>query len=179
MNAVKKLVSVPVASLLLLSVVGPVDGATTGTSDVILEASSTAEINIVDASITLTPNQTDYETGYVSAEGAAGIDVQIRTNSSTGAILRVQCADAVPEITLTDLLFKTQTAPIGAGATSQNTYTAITAADQDLWDTTVSAPTYTTIQTDIRVQNLWDYPDPGGAGTTTYTNTLTYTVVVQ
>ena len=43
----------------------------------------------------------------------------------------------------------------------------------------MSAPTYTTVQTDIRVQNLWDYSDPGGAGTTTYTNTLTYTVVVQ
>ena len=179
MNTVKKLVFVPVALLLLLGTVDQVDAATTGTSDVILEASATAEINIVDASITLTPNQTDYETGYVSAEGASGIDVQVRTNSSTGAVLRVQCADAVPEITLTDLLFKTQTAPIGAGSTAQNTYIAITAADQDLWDATVAVAAYTTIQTDIRVQNLWNYPDPGGAGTTTYTNTLTYSVVVQ
>jgi hypothetical protein len=110
--------------------------------------------------------------------GASGIDVRIRTNSSTGAILKVMCADASPEITLTDLLFKTQTAAGGSG-TTQSTFTAITASDQDLWTTTTTSPTYTTIQTDIRVQNLWDYPDPGAGGTTAYTNTLTYTIVVQ
>jgi hypothetical protein len=154
----------------------PALAATSGTSDVILNAAATAEINIVDASITLNPTQTDYENGYVSAEGAPGIDVQIRTNSSTGAILRVLCADAVPEITLTDLLFKTQTAPGGAG-TSQSTYTAVTAVDQDLWTSTIAEPSWTTIQTDIRVQNLFNYPAAGGG--TNYTNTLTYSVVVQ
>ncbi len=176
MFSMKKIV--PLAALVLVVTAGSVYAATTGTSDVILEASATAQLNIIDASITLTPNQTDYETGYVSAEGAAGIAVDIRTNSSTGAILRVNCGDGSPEITLTDLLFKTATAAGGAGST-QASYTAITAADQDLWSTTTTSPSYTTIDTDIRVQNLWNYSDPGGAGTTSYTNTLTYTVVVQ
>ena len=175
MTTLRKSAIVPLAFLVLLGAATQAYAATSGTSDVILQASATAEINIVDASITLSPNQTDYETGYISAEGAPGIDIQIRTNSSTGAILRVLCADGVPEITLTDLLFKTQTAPGGAGS-SQSSYTAITAANQDLWSTTVAA-SWTTIQTDIRVQNLWNYPDLGGG--TTYTNPLTYSVVVQ
>jgi|GEM_PF-2279353 len=152
--------------------------ATSGTSDVILEADATVEINIVDASVTLTPGQGDYETGYVSAEGASGIDVQVRTNSSTGAVLSVKCTDGSPEITLTDLLFKTQTSPGGAG-TSQSTYTAITGVDQTLWTTTTTSATWSTVQTDIRIQNLWDYADASGGGTTSFTNTLTYTVAVQ
>lgn len=178
MITARKTIAIPSAFLLVLGASGPCYAATTGTSDVILQAAATAELNIVDASITLSPNQTDYETGYVSAEGASGIDVQVRTNSSTGAILQVKCSDGSPEITLTDLLFKTQTAAGGAGSTISS-YTAITASDQDLWSTTTTAATYTTIQTDIRVQNLLNYPDPGGGGVTTYTNTLTYTVVVQ
>jgi hypothetical protein len=152
--------------------------ATSGTSDVILQANATVQIEILDATVTLSPTQTDYEAGYAQVLGASGIDVRIRTNSSTGAILKVMCADASPEITLTDLLFKTQTAAGGSG-TTQSTFTAITASDQDLWTTTTTSPTYTTIQTDIRVQNLWNYPDPGTGGTTAYTNTLTYTIVVQ
>ena len=178
MTKLFRIVCVAPALLFALAIVSQGNAATSGTSDVVLEATATAEINIVDASITLTPNQTDYETGYVSAEGANGIDVQIRTNSSTGAVLSVNCSDASPEIALADLLFKTQTAPGGAGS-SQSTYTAITAADQDLWSTTTTSASWTTIQTDIRVQNLWNYPDPGGGGVTTYTNTLTYTVAVQ
>jgi hypothetical protein len=173
----KKLVPFLPALLVLAGAWSAANAATSGTSDVILHATATAEINIVDASITLNPNQADYETGYVSAEGAAGIDVDIRTNSSTGAILRVLCADGAPEITLTDLLFKTQTAP-GGGGTSISSYTAITASDQDLWTTTASTGvSWTTIQTDIRVQNLFNYEDTGGG--TDYTNTLTYSVVVQ
>jgi hypothetical protein len=152
--------------------------ATSGTSDVILQANATVQINIVDASITLSPSQTDYEAGYISAEGAGGIDVQLRTNSSTGAILKLKCADGSPQITLSDLLFKTQTAPGGSGS-SQASYTAITGSDQDLWTTTTTSPAYSTIRTDVRVQNLWNYNDPGTAGTTDRTNTLTYTVIVQ
>jgi hypothetical protein len=177
MMTMRKVAGAPIALLALLVASTPSPAATSGTSDVILHATATAELSIVDASITLNPSQTDYETGYVSAEGAPGIDVNIRTNSSTGAILRVLCADGSPEITLTDLLFKTQTAPGGAG-TSQSTYTAITAADQDLWSTTTATGvSWTTIQTDIRVQNLFNYADTGGG--TDYTNTLTYSVVVQ
>jgi hypothetical protein len=166
------------AVVLALGASGAAFAATSGTSDVILQANATVQIEILDASITLSPNQTNYEAGYVDALGASGIDVRIRTNSSTGAILKVKCADGSPEITLTDLLFKTQTAAGGSGST-QSTYTAITASDQDLWSTDTTSPTYSTIQTDIRVQNLWDYSDPGTGGTTAYTNTLTYTIVVQ
>jgi hypothetical protein len=178
MNAMRSLTTAIVVLTVVLVPCVRGFAATTGTSDVILEADATVEISITDASITLTPGQVDYEANLISAEGAAGIDVDIRTNSSTGAVLNVKCDDAVPDITLTDLLFKTQTAPGGAG-TSQNTYTAITAADQSLWTTTTTSSSWTTIQTDIRVQNLWDYSDAQGGGTTSYTNTLTYTVVVQ
>ncbi len=172
-----KLASVPFAFLALVGASTQARAGTSGNSDAVLHAVATAEISIVDASITLNPSQTDYDAGYVSAEGAPGIDVGIRTNSSTGAILRVLCADATPEIALADLLFKTQTAPGGVG-TSISTYTAITASDQNLWTTTAATgASWTTIQTDIRVQNLFNYPDTGGG--TDYTNTLTYSVVVQ
>jgi hypothetical protein len=166
------------AIVLALGASGAAFAATSGTSDVILQADATVQIEVLDASITLSPNQTNYEAGHVDALGASGIDVRIRTNSSTGAILKLKCSDGSPEITLTDLLFKTQTAAGGSDAT-QSSFTAVTASDQDLWSTTTTSPTYTTIQTDIRVQNLWGYSDAGGGGRTAYTNTLTYTIVVQ
>jgi hypothetical protein len=178
MSTAKKLGALLGAAVLVLCFSGPVRAATSGTSDVILQADATAEINIVDASVTLSPGQGDYENTYITAEGASGIDVQIRTNSSTGAILSVKCTDGTPDITLTDLLFKTQTAPGGAG-TSISSYTAITGSDQNIWTTTTTAATWSTIQTDVRVNNLWSYSDAGGGGTTSYTNTLTYTVAVQ
>ncbi len=166
------------AIVLALGTSGAAIAATSGTSDVILQADATVQIEVLDASITLSPDQANYEAGQVDALGASGIDVRIRTNSSTGAILQVRCADGSPEIALADLLFRTQTAAGGSGST-QGTFTAITASDQNLWSTTTTSPTYSTIQTDIRVQNLWDYSDAGGGGTTAYTNTLTYTIVVQ
>jgi hypothetical protein len=36
-----------------------------------------------------------------------------------------------------------------------------------------------TVTTDVRVQNLMNYNDAATAGTTNYTNTITYTVVSQ
>jgi hypothetical protein len=152
--------------------------ATSGTSDVNLEAAATAEIDITDASVTLSPGQSDYETGYIVAEGASGIATRVRTNSSTGMVLSIRSDDLSPGIALTDLLFKTQTAP-GSGGTSISSYTAVTDSDQSLWTTTEEQPAYTTIDTDIRINNLWNYLDANGGGTTTYTTTLTYTVTVQ
>jgi hypothetical protein len=165
----------------LLSPAGSWDvcrAATSGTSDVNLEASATAEIDISDASITLSPGQSDYEAGYIVAEGASGIATRVRTNSSTGMVLSIRSDDGTPGIALADLLFKTQTAP-GSGGTSISDYTAVTGVDQSLWTTTEESPSYTTIDTDIRVNNLWNYLDANGGGTTTYTTTLTYTVTVQ
>ena len=153
-------------------------GATSGVSDVNLAASATATITITDASITLSPNQANYEAGYVVAEGAAGIAVQVQTNSTTGMVLSVRCADGSPQIALTDLRFKTQTSP-GGGGTSQSVYADITAVDQTLWTTDTVQETALTVDTDIRVENLWAYSDAAGGGVTTYTDQLTFTVAVQ
>ncbi len=73
---------------------------------------------------------------------------------------------------------KTQTAA-GAGGSTLSSYTAITAANQTLWSTGAAQITFLTVTTDVRVQNLFAYPDPIGAGTTSYTDNLTYTVVAQ
>jgi hypothetical protein len=171
-------------SVLLAAVLGclligtAANAATVGTSDVILAASATARIQILDPSITLTPNATDYDNEFVEAAGASGLRVRVGTNSSTGLVLLVRCDDAAPEIALADLLFKTATAPGGAG-TSITSYTAMTAADQTLWTTTTVQPGWLTVTTDVMIQNLFNYSDAIGAGTTDYTNTLTYTVVAQ
>jgi len=154
------------------------DAATSGTSDVVLNADATVEISIQTATLPLNPVQSDYENNYMALEGTDGIDVQVKTNSSTGMVLSVKCADAVPEIRLTDLWFRTQTTPGGAGTRIGN-YTQITGSDQHLWTTTTNQETYTDVWTDIKVTNLWHYTDSGAGGTTAYTNTLTYTVTVQ
>ena len=154
------------------------NAATTGTSNVTLSASAVALLQITDPAITLTPNATDYGNDYVEATGAAGIDVAVKTNSTGGMALMVRCADASPQIALADLLVRTATAP-GAGGSSIASYTAITAANQNLWTTGAAQHTFLTVTTDVRVQNLINYNDATGGGTTDYTNTLTYTVVVQ
>src|SRR5262245_22189756 len=75
-------------SLLMDALLAPLaHAATTGTSTVTLAASAVAMIQITDASITLTPNATDYTNDYVEATGAAGIDVQVKTNSTGGRAL--------------------------------------------------------------------------------------------
>jgi len=152
--------------------------ATTGTSTVTLAASANAMIQILDPAITLTPNATDYGNDFVDAAGASGLRVAVKTNSTTGMALMVRCADAVPQIALADLLFRTQTAA-GAGGTTIAGYTAITAANQNLWTTTVAQHAWGVVVTDVRIQNLMNYDDTIAAGTTNYTNTLTYTVVAQ
>ena len=123
------------------------------------------------AVISLSPNQTDYETGYVEATGAAGINVLVTTDNAAGLILYVRCDDASPQITFSDFLVRSLTA-----GTLMSSYTAITGTDQALWSvggTTTDTP----VDTDVRVQGLWDYPDDGGI--TDYKNTVTYTVVDQ
>jgi len=152
--------------------------ATSGTSTVTLAANATASIQILDAAITLAPTSTDYDNNYVEALGAAGIDVQVKTNSSTGMVLKVKCADASPQVALADLLIKTATAA-GTGGSRISSYTAVTATDQNLWSTGTAQSSFLTVTTDVKIQNLFNYDDAGGAGTTNYTNTLTYSVIVQ
>ncbi len=167
-------------AVLLLSgaTAGLARAATSGTSDVTLAATATVEIQINDASVTLTPGQSDYESGFVVAEGAAGIAVQVRSNSSTGMVLSLKSVDGTPGIAVDDIAFKTQTVAGGSGSTISS-YTTLTGSDQDIWTTDEEQPTFQVVDTDIRVSDLWTYLDIGGVGTTSYTTTLTYTVTVQ
>jgi len=151
--------------------------ATSGTATVTLAASAHAMIQVLDAAVTLTPTATDYGNDYVEATGAAGLDVRVKTTSATGMVLSVRCSDATPEIALADLLVRTQTAA-GTGGTTMGAYTAITAADQTLWTSGVAEHAWQTVTTDIQIQNISMY-DAAAVGTTDYTNTLTYSVVVQ
>jgi hypothetical protein len=162
----------------LLAVAPACPAATSGTATVTLAATASATIEVLDAAITLSPTGTDYGNNYVEVTGASGLRVRVETNSTTGMQLLVRCDDASPEIALDDLLIRTQTAPGGSG-TSIATYTAILASDQALWTTTNPEHTWQTVTTDIRIQHLIDYDDAVSPGTTDYTNTLTYSVVVQ
>jgi len=152
--------------------------ASTGSSAVTLAASANAVLQVLDATMTLTPNAADYANDFVEVTGASGLRVRVKSNSSTGCVLYVKCTDASPQIALADLLVKTQTAP-GAGGASMSSYTAITASDQALWSTGAAQVAFLQVATDIRIQNLFAYPDAIGPGTTNYTDNLTYTVVAQ
>ena len=152
--------------------------ANSGTSAVTLAASANAVLQVLDATMTLTPNATDYTNDFVEVTGGSGLRVRLKSNSSTGCVLYVKCADASPQIALADFLFMTQTAP-GAGGSSLSSYTAITASDQALWSTGAAQIAFLQVDTDLRIQNLFTYPDAIGPGTTNYTDNLTYTLVVQ
>ena len=156
----------------------PSFAANSGTSAVTLAASANAVLQVLDATMTLTPTATDYGNDYVEVTGASGLRVRLKTNSTTGCVLYVKCTDASPQIALADLLVKTQTAA-GAGGSTLSTYAAVTASDQALWSTGAAQSTFLTVTSDIRVQNLMSYPDAMGGGTTSYTDNLTYTVVAQ
>ncbi len=152
--------------------------ANTGTSAVTLAASANAVLDILDATMTLTPNAADYTNDFVEVTGASGLRVRLKSNSSTGCVLSVKCTDASPQVALADMLVKTQTAA-GAGGATQSTYVAITGSDQALWSTAASQVAFLVVTTDVRIQNLFGYPDAFGGGTTNYTDNLTYTVVAQ
>ena len=152
--------------------------ASSGTSAVTLAASANVVLQVLDATMTLTPNAADYTNDFVEVTGGAGLRVRLKSNSSTGCVLYVKCLDASPQIALADFLVRTQTAA-GAGGSTLSSYTAVTASDQALWSTGAAQITFVTVTTDIRVQNLFAYPDAIGPGTTNYTDNLTYTVVAQ
>jgi hypothetical protein len=166
------------AALMCAVATTPSLAATSGTATVTLAATANTMIQILDPAITLSPTPTDYDNDYVEASGASGLRVRVKTNSSTGMILSVRCSDASPQIALADLLVRTAT-PAGPSGASLASYTAITSSDMTLWSTGVSQHPWQTVTTDVRVQNLIGYDDGAGAGVTNYTNTLTYTVVVQ
>ena len=137
-------------------------------------AHAETSISIVTNNRSLAPAQTDYEAGFVeSLSPSGGIRVRVTTTASAGLILYVSCSTASPPIALSDLLIKCPTA--GSLITA---YTGITALDQALWSTSVPVSNQD-VDTDIKVIGLWDYSDAGAAGSTSYTNTLIYTVVEQ
>ena len=171
----KRLLGACIAVIAVASLVPSAWAATSGTSNVTLAASANSMIQIIDTDIILTPTAADYANDFVQATGASGLRVQVKTNSSGGMVLRVKCADAVPQIALADLLVRTQT-PAGTGGSTMSGFTAITAADQNLWSTTVAQHPWLTVTTDLQIQNLINY-NASGAGTTNYTDVLTYTVV--
>jgi hypothetical protein len=138
-------------------------------------ASAAAFINIVNPAITLTPTPTDYANDYVEVTGASAISVKVKTNSPNGLILMVRSSGAT-QIASNDLLVRTLTLP-GTGGTSLVTYTPLGATNLNLWSTGVAQGPFVVVLMDVRVRNLFGYGDAGAAGTTSYTNALTFTVV--
>jgi hypothetical protein len=151
---------------------------TAGLSVVRAARAASAHVDILDATMNLTPNAADYTNDYVEVTGASGCRVRLWTNSGTGGVLFVKCADAAPRIALADFLVKTQTAP-GPGGTSMTSYTAVSATDRALWSSAAAVAMWGQVNVDIRIKNLFAYPDALGAGTTNYTNNLTFTLVMQ
>jgi hypothetical protein len=142
------------------------------------EASAqTADINIIDNSVALTPTSLDYENDYVEATGNRGVRLNVRSTSPNGMAVYVRCGDAAPQIRLQDLLVRTLTPP-GTRGTSMASYTPLAATNQLLWSTGVQQNGNRRVDLDLRVRNLFGYGDGLGAGTTQYSNTLTFTVFV-
>ena len=141
-------------------------------------AAANGFINVIDNAMTLTPTATDYGNDYVEITGASGLRVEVKSNSPTGLVLYVKCADAAPRIALADFLIRTLTAP-GTGGAAMTTYTAVTASDQALWSTGVPQGPFAQVNLDVRIKNLFGYNDAIGATTTLFTDNLTFTVIVQ
>ena len=139
-------------------------------------AAATPFLDVVDAAITLRPTPTDYANDYVEATGAAGLAVKVKNNGSTGLVLMVRSASATPAIATSDFLVRTLTPP-GPGGASLITYTPLAATNLNLWSTGAPQGPFLVVDMDIRVLNLFAYTDAGGAGTTSYTNTLVFTVI--
>ena len=140
-------------------------------------AAQTASINVVDNTVALTPTAIDYENDFVEATGNAGVRLNVRSTSPTGMAVYVRCGDAAPQIRLPDLLVRTLTPP-GIRGTTMAGYTPLAATNQLLWSTGVPQNGNRRVDVDLRVRNLFGYGDGAGAGTTQYSNTLTFTVFV-
>ena len=149
-----------------------------GLSSVRAAAAASAHVNVLDAAMTLTPTAADYANDYVEVTGAGACRVQLWTNNAAGCVVFVKCTDAAPRVALADFLVKTQTAP-GPGGTSMSSYNAVAATDQALWSSAAAVAMWGQVNVDLRVKNLFAYPDAIGAGTTAYTDNLTFTIVMQ
>jgi hypothetical protein len=104
--------------------------------------------------------------------------VQVDAKKGKQLDLFIRCSDASPQIAFSDFLVRTLTDP-GPGGTAMTSYTPIAATDQLLWSDNKFGKAPVTVYTDIRIQDLFAYPDAVGGGTTSYTDNLTFTVVEQ
>jgi hypothetical protein len=140
------------------------------------KAGATPFIDIVDSAITLAPTPTDYGNDYVEASGLAGMAIKVKNNATTGLVLMVRLAGGAQGIALGDLLVRTMSPP-GTGGTSLTAYTPLGLTNLNLWSTSVQQGPFFTVDMDVRIRNLFSYGDAAGATTTSYTNTLVFTVI--
>ena len=132
-------------------------------------------INILDSSLILTPTPADYANDYVEATGASGLGVKVKNTGSAGLTLLVRMATP-SAIAGGDLLVRTLTPP-GSGGTTLSAYTALGSTNLTLWTSGVPQGPFFEVDMDVRVRNLFNYDDSAAAGTTSYTNTLIFTVI--
>lgn len=139
------------------------------------EAPAATFINVLNSAMVLTPTPTDYAKDYVEATGASGLGIKVKNTGSAGLTLLVRMATP-SAITAGDLLVRTLSAP-GPGGTTLSAYTALGSANVTLWSSSVPQGPFFQVDMDVRVRNLFNYDDNAAAGTTSYTNTLIFTVV--
>jgi hypothetical protein len=138
----------------------------------------TLSLQVNTPSITLAPTLTDYAQDFVERTGSAGIQLSVRTSTRFVMSILMRCPDAAPRIALSDLLVRTPT-PAGPGGAALSSYTPVSATNISLWSGLRSVAQFQTVSTDIRIRNLGNYDDSPFPGTTSYTNTLVFTVVAQ
>lgn len=144
----------------------PVLAATQGQATVNVNMGKFAELKVATATVTITPEQPDMENGYVIKENA--VEVEVRTNSSNGAALKVYGSAGNPGIALSDLLIKS-----GAPGSQVTEWTAIAGDSQGaqtIWRVNQKQSDWVDVFLSLRVQNLWNYADG------TYSNTLTFVI---
>lgn len=155
--------------LLLVAAAGaatPALAATEGTSILQLSMSRFAQLNVVTNTLTLTPKDTDMAEGYLEADDA--VEVQVRTNSTAGATLKVYGSVGNPGIALADLLIKS-----GSSGSQVTDWAAIAGnadAAQTIWSVSARQPSWTSVYLSLKIQNLWEYAEG------TYSNTLTFMI---
>ncbi|MBE3576816.1 MAG: hypothetical protein IMX00_03910 [Limnochordales bacterium] len=159
-------------SLLVLLVVAmfwmavPALAATEGTATLQLSMSKFAALSVVTSKVTLTPTDNDMTKGYVESEKA--VEVQVRTNSNSGATLKVYGTAGNPGIALTDLLIRSD-----ATGSQVKEWTAIAGNRDDaqtIWSISGKQSSWLSVYLDLRIENLWNYAEG------TYSNTLTFVI---
>lgn len=135
-----------------------------------------AFVHVTTPNLTLVPSVQDYANDHVDATGSAGVQIKLKTNNPTGLILKVRSSGAGNTILLGDLLVRTLT-PAGAGGAALTSWTPLALTDVNLWSTGVAQGPFAIVGADLRVRNLGNYDDNLGAGFTSYSHTLVFTVV--